>query len=207
MRGLVIGTREGGRKHPAKAGEKPVLVFLRQFMLPDAKNTPALRAEGPGHEAITSLIAGKFFPPERGVVPRFRGVHGAAVPEAAVDEDREFQFGKNKVWFAEQRSVSPPACDAVRTENRDQTQLGVAISTGAYGCHHRGTFLLREDVRHLDRGRAAPSVRYASAMLTLPGYDNQTTRARNCSGSRRQLWRREPPRAKNWARFRKLNGR
>ena len=50
--------------------------------------------------------------PEGGVGFRLGGVDRATVPETAVDEDDEFQFGKNKVGFA--RKLSPVSASLIR---------------------------------------------------------------------------------------------
>ncbi len=81
-------------------GEEPALVPARQLVLPDTDHFPALGAEGAGDEAVAGLVGRNLLPPERGVGLGLGGVLGTTVPEAAIDENGEFQFGENKVGFA-----------------------------------------------------------------------------------------------------------
>jgi hypothetical protein len=69
-------------------------------VLPEAEDRPALPAQRPGDEPIPGLIAGQLFQPKLRVVPRLRRMLRAAVPEAAVNEDGEFQFGEKEIGFA-----------------------------------------------------------------------------------------------------------
>ena len=99
--------------------EQSRLVLPGQLMLPDPNYFPALGAEGAGDEFIAGLVAGDFLAPEFRVMLRLRAVDRAAVPEAAVDEDRQMQFEENEIRFARELRSAPPAGDAVRTKKRD----------------------------------------------------------------------------------------
>ena len=94
-----------------KAGEQPAFVFAAEFMFPEAEDAPALGAERAGDEAaclavalakaIAGAVGGDFLLPEGDVRFGSSAVERAAVPEAAVDEDGEFEFGKREVWTAD----------------------------------------------------------------------------------------------------------
>ena len=70
-----------------------------EFVWPDAADAPAHGAQGAGDEAVAGSVAGNFFAPELGILLGRRGVEGAAVPEAAVDEDGEAVRAENEVGF------------------------------------------------------------------------------------------------------------
>ena len=78
-----------------EAGEEVAFVFPGEFVLPDAEDAPAAGAEGAGHEAVAGAIGGELFEPEGGVGFGLRGVERAAVPKAAVEEDRAIMGWKS----------------------------------------------------------------------------------------------------------------
>jgi len=71
------------------------------------------------------------------------------VPEAAIDEERDIQLGKNEVGLAEHTRISPPAGYSVLPKQRDHSQFRVAISTRANARHNKRPFLTRENICHL----------------------------------------------------------
>lgn len=74
----------------AESFQQPWLILLREFVLPNPNDLPAAGAQCAGHEPIAGLVGRNFFPPERGVGLRLRAVDRAAVPETAVNEDRDW---------------------------------------------------------------------------------------------------------------------
>ncbi len=88
-----------------EAADEAGFVFASELVLPHAKDAPAERAEGAGDEAVAGAVGGKLFTPEGGVGFGRRGVERAAVPEAAVDEDGEFEGRKSDENFADRSSL------------------------------------------------------------------------------------------------------
>ena len=66
-------------------------------MLPDAQHAPTATAKCACHEPVASLVGRKLSPPEGTVVDRKVRVPWAAVPETAIDEDREPLLGKDEI--------------------------------------------------------------------------------------------------------------
>jgi hypothetical protein len=64
---------------------------------------------------------------------------GTGMPEAAVDEEDEFEFGEGEVGVAEESVVSAPAGDAVEAEERDEAEFGGFVFAGTDGGHDAGT--------------------------------------------------------------------
>jgi len=78
-------------------------------VFPNAQDAPIARVERAVHKPITFFVPPKFVFPECTIVLRVRAVFGAVVPETTVHENRELEFLKNKIWFAEHRLIAPPA--------------------------------------------------------------------------------------------------
>lgn len=75
---------------------------------------------------------------------------GAAVPEAAVDEDGDLFFAEDEVGFAEEAGVSAPAGQRVCFEEGDQAEFGVLVAAAADMRHDQTTLLRCEYVgRHV----------------------------------------------------------
>lgn len=72
----------------------------------------------------------------------------AAVPEAAIHEDRDPFLSKDKVRLAEELLIPPPAGDSSRAKQRDQAQLGVLVPLSPNRRHDGAAFLGSEDIRH-----------------------------------------------------------
>jgi hypothetical protein len=77
-------------------------------MLPDSQDVPPLLAQGAIYQPIAAFVGVEFLLPEHGVIDWQIGVPGAAVPEAAVDEDRQLEFGEDEAGFAEEEIMPPP---------------------------------------------------------------------------------------------------
>ena len=52
----------------------------------------------------------------------------AAVPKAAIHENRHSLAAEYEIGFAENARVPPPARDLVGAEKRDEAKFGVAVS-------------------------------------------------------------------------------
>ncbi len=85
-----MGSTASRRQHPPQPRQQPALVLLRQFMLPNPEYFPTHGAQRPVHEPVAGPVGGKFVLPKLRVLPRNRDVLLAPMPEAAVNEDREF---------------------------------------------------------------------------------------------------------------------
>ena len=69
-------------------------------MFPDAEDAPAGGAEVGGDFFVTGAVAAEFLVPEGAVGGGAGLVFGAGMPEAAVEEDGEFEFGEDEIWGA-----------------------------------------------------------------------------------------------------------
>jgi hypothetical protein len=45
------------------------------------------------------------------------------MPEAAIQENNEFQCNENKIWFAKQMIITPPATDSGFSQQRNKFQF------------------------------------------------------------------------------------
>lgn len=140
-----------------EAREKPGKILSCEFVLPDAKNAPSGFAECTVHKPVAGLVARDFSLPELGVLFGLSGVERATVPEAAVDKNGEFACAENKirtdlkltlVRLKLERGAPAPAGDAGGAHHRDQTKLGIFVSSAANARHDGGALRLRKDVRH-----------------------------------------------------------
>ena len=84
-----------------------------QFVLPDAEDFPAALPERAVHQAVARFVARKFLFPKSVSGGGLCSVLRTAVPETAVNKHRQFNFRKNKIRFAENFLIPPPAGDAV----------------------------------------------------------------------------------------------
>jgi hypothetical protein len=71
-----------------------------------------------------------------------------SVPKTAINEDREAFAPEKEVRPARERLVTPPACDAVRTEDRRELKFSISIALRLDRRHHEGALPLGEHVRH-----------------------------------------------------------
>jgi hypothetical protein len=72
----------------------------------------------------------------------------AAVPEAAVHEDRDALLGENEVGASGDFGVAAPAGDFVFAEKADEDEFGGFVAAGADGTHDLGAFGFGECVGH-----------------------------------------------------------
>jgi hypothetical protein len=70
------------------------------------------------------------------------------MPEAAVDKNSDPLFKENKIWFAGQLGMPPPASDSVCPENGRQLYLGILISSRPDSRHYERALGLGENVNH-----------------------------------------------------------
>lgn len=77
-----------------------MLVATLEFVFPNTNYRPAASAQGAVYAAVAGLVAGDLGQPECGPGRRPGGMLGAAVPEAAVNEEGGLQLGENEVRFA-----------------------------------------------------------------------------------------------------------
>lgn len=89
----VISRGSDCSKDAAEGG----LGMLFEGTFPDAEDPPAGALEGAVHEFVPLQVDGKFALPKGAVVFGIGGVSGAAMPEAAVHEDGEFEPGEDEV--------------------------------------------------------------------------------------------------------------
>src|SRR6187399_1754830 len=68
-------------------------------------------------DLVARLVPGELRTPIAQVTAWLPAVPGAAVPKAAVNEERNALPPENEVWSAGERLMAAPACDAAGTEN------------------------------------------------------------------------------------------
>ena len=73
---------------------------LRQAQCRHSDDSPPLLAERPAHETVAPFVGVEFLFPEGAIADRQIRVPGAAVPEAAVDEDRQLEGWEDEVGVA-----------------------------------------------------------------------------------------------------------
>ena len=117
-------------------------------MFPDAEDGPAFLAEEFFGGAVAVDVALDFFEPIFLVGGGHAAVFGAAVPEAAVDEDGEALFGEDEIRTARNGGVAAPAFEARGAEERDEDEFGGFVSTGTNGGHDAGAFGFGDCVGH-----------------------------------------------------------
>ena len=106
---------------------------LRQRVLPNPQNVPTGAPQREVHLPVARAVRRDLVVPKFPVRFRPRVTPRTPVPETAVDKHRQSPLRKNEIRFSEQRTVPPPAGDAMRSEDRDQTQLGCP-SCSLRGC-------------------------------------------------------------------------
>ena len=104
-------------------------------MFPDADNPPIGRTQSPVHLAVTGLVASNFGVPKFPVGLRASIAAWATVPEAAVHEERQPVPPKEKIRFAENILIPPPAGDSILAKQFYQGEFGVLIALPANTGH------------------------------------------------------------------------
>ena len=84
-----------------------------QFVLPDAEDFPAALPERAVHQAVARLVPRKFLFPKSAPGGGLCSVLRTAVPETAVNKKCEPRLPENKIRFAENFLIPPPAGDVV----------------------------------------------------------------------------------------------
>jgi len=72
-------------------------------VLPEVHNRVAPAAQGAGDSTVAALVIGDLFHPPGAIMFRRLEAPRATMPEAAVDENRERQFGYHEIGRAGQR--------------------------------------------------------------------------------------------------------
>lgn len=125
--------------------EQPGLIARLQLMLPDANHGPTAYTQVAVYLAVTGPVALDLLPPERRAGLRPRYVLGAAVPEAAVDEDGDAEPGEDKV----------------RLHSAGGASVKLSLESGVPGLGFRsqtpGTWTLIRGISRRERQRAAAS--------------------------------------------------
>jgi hypothetical protein len=84
-----------------------------QIVLPDAYHEPSALFQRAVNELVSPFIAGEFTKPELPIIDGHIGVLGAAVPEAAVDENCDFLAPENEIRLTNHFHVTTPSDDVV----------------------------------------------------------------------------------------------
>ena len=72
----------------------------------------------------------------------------AAMPEAAIDKNRDMLNGKDEIRLAEYRLIPSPAGDAICTEEFRESNFGVPVAAAPNPRHYFRTLLLCENICH-----------------------------------------------------------
>lgn len=106
-----------------------------EVALPDSEDDPALDAQGSVHFLIPLPIAVQLWSPER--LSRFGNpfVFWAAVPKAAINKDNHALGREDKIRFANQADIPPPAGDTMLAEKINEAQFRGHISTSSDASH------------------------------------------------------------------------
>ena len=101
MRHKTLLTRSTGIERLSDASQQPlrrrILGSPPQGVFPDAQHTPIGPPQGARHQPVPRLIGRELLSPERGVALGLGRVLRSAVPETAVHEHHQPQFGKDEV--------------------------------------------------------------------------------------------------------------
>lgn len=106
------------------------------FVLPEAQHAPASGRQDPGGVGVSSLVALDLGPPE---IRSGRGrpkMLGTAVPEAAVDHDRDFESGERDVDGAAgpgQGAVVDPVAKPPSVQETSDGHLGRGVAAMGVG--------------------------------------------------------------------------
>lgn len=86
-------------------------------MLPNSDDAPAIFTQNAVDPAVAGLVRGELLFPERTIASGNFAVLGAAVPKAAVHEERESRLPKEEIRLAENFLIPAPASDAILAEH------------------------------------------------------------------------------------------
>ena len=93
-------------------------------MSPDPQDAPAGLAEKMAGQAVARGIAPNLAFPIFCMGLGHAAVPGAAVPEAAIHEDRQPCFAEAEVWTPREQLVPAPSRDMEALEDGEQFELG-----------------------------------------------------------------------------------
>lgn len=103
--------------------------FAGELMLPDAHDLPPALLQGACNESVALFVPVQLGPPEGVIVSRLVPMFGAAVPEAAINENREPDLRKDKIRPAEDFAVSAPSSHVIPAEKNHEGHLGLLVTT------------------------------------------------------------------------------
>ena len=130
-------------------------------VLPDPQDAPAVPAKQPGMPGIPLDIGDEFGSPPGAVSCRHRGVLGAAMPKAAVDENRnplgrEHEVGTDSAAIFPTShhpngnpAMAPPATHAKPSHGPCDHQFSRLVPGRADSPHQVGSFVRRQHIHHI----------------------------------------------------------
>jgi hypothetical protein len=130
-------------------------------VLPDPQDAPAVPAKQPGMPGIPLDIGDEFGSPPGAVSCRHRGVLGAAMPKAAVDENRnplgrEHEVGTDSAAIFPTShhpngnpAMAPPATHAKPSHDPCDHQFSRLVPGRADSPHQGGSFVRRQHIHHI----------------------------------------------------------
>jgi len=90
-----------------------------KLALPNAQNFPAANSKGARDDPVSGHIVVELALPEcepaLGSICEFTS--SMSVPETSVHKNRELLRRKDKIWFAEDTTISPPPGDTICSKN------------------------------------------------------------------------------------------
>jgi hypothetical protein len=117
-------------------------------VLPDAKDAPTMRTQGPVRNPISNFILSELTLPKISIIRRHTSVLGTAVPKAPVYEDNKSLVSKNEIRFSRQPKIPPPPLNLASTKNLYRSEFCRAIATRANLRHDLTSLFRRIDVSH-----------------------------------------------------------
>jgi hypothetical protein len=101
-------------------------------MLPNPHHLPAILAKLATNSTISIHIFETLVLPERDVGFRLSIAFLATMPEAAIDENRDFLLVKCKIRTSRKRRMPPPSVYLLTTQQRDDLLLGALVSSTSH---------------------------------------------------------------------------
>ena len=89
------------------------------------------------------------------------------MPETAVHEKCEANLSKDKIWFAEQRLIASPTCDAMSPKQLHQRQFRVLVPAPANPRHSFRSLFFGEEIGH---ARQPSYERIKNSLVSSQGY-------------------------------------
>ena len=93
-------------------------------MLPNAEDSVAAIAQSKGHGAVAGAVSVDFGIPVFAVRAGAAVAAGAAVPEAAIDEQDEAFSAEDEIRFSGHGQMSAPAVDAGGAKDGNEAEFG-----------------------------------------------------------------------------------